>query len=314
MEIISSKTELTEEQYKYRVELLEKRFADDSGEDPHEHPGRKNPLGFVQWFITRAAENSWAKRTYWLYRSALLWFFSTNGIPEAITALKRTSSAQLNCRGTRTSSNKLKKLPDSVFTTLIDTLGNGKGHLDKLIAQWLKAGLVTGLRPVEWEHAVWMPEKHALEVLNAKRDVYRGNGERRIIIYDPALHQDEISNITTFLYALHEKIKDKQYNDIYQACRKRLLVVSKKLWPKSKILPSLYSTRHQFAANMKASGLTAKQVAALMGHSSEETAQCHYARKRSGNAINPPSSPASDIGNVRQTHREHPHQANLFQS
>jgi integrase len=45
---------------------------------------------------------------------------------------------------------------------------------------------------------------------------------------------------------------------------------------------TLYSTRHQFAANAKASGLSAREVADRMGHASIETAQSAYGKKISG--------------------------------
>ena len=45
---------------------------------------------------------------------------------------------------------------------------------------------------------------------------------------------------------------------------------------------TLYSARHQFAANAKAAGLSKIEIAALMGHASPETAGTHYGRRRSG--------------------------------
>jgi integrase len=51
---------------------------------------------------------------------------------------------------------------------------------------------------------------------------------------------------------------------------------------KRKRYPTLYSLRHQFAANAKACGLTKAEIAALMGHASEDTAGRHYARRTTG--------------------------------
>lgn len=311
MDILAKTTE-TEKAYRRNALLLERRFANDSGEDPHENPGRTTPLKFVEWFAAKAHERGWSKRTYWIYRASLLWFFTENRIPEAIEALKNTSSMSLQLKGTSTSSKKLKRMPQDMFKILTDRLEHSKGNLDKLIARWIRAGLACGLRPIEWEQATWNGEKNSLEVVNAKRDVYRGNGERRIIIYDPKLHGEEIAAITAFLNTLHEVLKEKSYREVYSSCRKRMQYIARRLWPKASQLPSLYSTRHQFAADMKASGLSTKEVAALMGHSSDETAQCHYARKSAGRKVKPPSTPAEEIGSVRSKSGSSPVQVSLI--
>ena len=44
--------------------------------------------------------------------------------------------------------------------------------------------------------------------------------------------------------------------------------------------PSLYSARHQFKINARAAGISAWDLAYLMGHASTITAQCHYGRGR----------------------------------
>jgi hypothetical protein len=60
----------------------------------------------------------------------------------------------------------------------------------------------------------------------------------------------------------------------------RLASIRKKLGIREKI--TLYSARHQFIADAKASGLTLYEIAALVGHASIRTASEHYGKKKVG--------------------------------
>ena len=68
---------------------------------------------------------------------------------------------------------------------------------------------------------------------------------------------------------------------IYTSCRMRLRRVTLKLWSPKKKHPTLYSGRHQFSADMK-NTLSKKEIAALMGHGTDDTATVHYGKKRYG--------------------------------
>ena len=63
---------------------------------------------------------------------------------------------------------------------------------------------------------------------------------------------------------------------------RRLSTAVSKLWPTRKMKPTLYSGRHQFAANLKAAGYSRAEIAALMGHATDETAGQQYGRKKAG--------------------------------
>ena len=47
-------------------------------------------------------------------------------------------------------------------------------------------------------------------------------------------------------------------------------------------IPTIYSTRHQAVANARADGLSQKEIAALFGHSSTNTARRHYGKRTAG--------------------------------
>ncbi len=68
----------------------------------------------------------------------------------------------------------------------------------------------------------------------------------------------------------------------YRRSARRLKIVVEKLWPSRTMWPTLYTGRHQFAANLKKAGYSRLEIAALMGHATDETAHSHYGKKKAG--------------------------------
>ena len=81
------------------------------------------------------------------------------------------------------------------------------------------------------------------------------------------------------LQAAHHTLLDSNFKDPVRYVQNRLLTVSKQLWPQRKKVPCLYTWRHQMGADLKASGKSRKEIAALMGHLSVESI-CVYGRPR----------------------------------
>lgn len=279
---------------------LQQSYAYAHARDPEEKPWRETPMDFCSWFLEQAKARSWSKKTFWLYRAAVAWHFGKNGPLEALEAIRAFGAWGLPSRGNRTASKKLKKLPQAILGALQIALERGLGELDAFIYLWLRVGVSTGLRPSEWENATFNSSNFSLQVQNAKHDQYRGNGKNRTIIFDPMLHREEIDDIQKFLAQRDRFLKHHTFKKLHERARKRLWYIGGVLWPRAMDRPSLYSARHQFAANMKKAGLSKREVAALMGHSSTRSATCHYARKRLGTEILPPSSPEDEVASVRQ--------------
>lgn len=286
----------TKQLYYKIVETLQKAYFKDEGRD-----WSADPLRFASWFAGKVRAEFWSRRTFWMYRAALIWFMNHHGPAEAVTAI-RAIKAHLPKNGSETSSKKQKKLPEKQWRNLAGTLSNSDKALDRVILHWLEAGRYSGLRPCEWEHAVL--EAACLTVTNAKRNEMRANGERRTIMYHPERNRVELTAIKAFLLDLNAwSAKGRSFQELYDKCRKRLTYVSRVkkagMDRDSGLAISLYSPRHQFAADMKASGLTKAEVAALMGHASEDSATIHYARRRDGQEREPPGSPPDEIATVR---------------
>ena len=73
---------------------------------------------------------------------------------------------------------------------------------------------------------------------------------------------------------------DQARDQVIRSLAQKIQSARKKARVKDKI--TLYSARHQFAADAKAAGLSKAEIAALMGHRSIETAGEHYGRRSAG--------------------------------
>lgn len=190
------------------------------------------------------------------------------------------------------SAKKMKRFPIKQFNRLVSFLKKEEGFDQPYIQSqyslgltlWLEAGILTGLRPIEWAGAEYINEKdnERLVVKNAKNTNGRANGDVRTLILkhltdeERAVIQKQVEVVSLF-------VKNNQFSEYQKNLSNLLSRAYKRLYPQSKEQPSLYSLRHQFAADAKASGFSTEEVAALMGHAVDDTATIHYAKKRSGN-------------------------------
>ena len=294
----------TEAQYLQRATRLLDAYERETGQT-----WRSAPLAAVEWFARQSALKQWSKQTLLLYRSSFAWYmerFGPSRAADMIRAVAYTPDATQT--RARTSARKMKKMPEAMMVKLYTVLETSKNPLDQAVFHWLKAGRATGLRPCEWKHAFL--EEHVVEgsrnlvllVKNAKKGELRANGEsRRLIFRKFPEHYAEETAIRDFMRDINKFVTARlPFEQLYAMCRKRLMYVCRNVFRHEERYISLYTPRHQFAADMKASGLTKPQVAALMGHASEESAGEHYARRKDGvRRIAPPEPDASEVAGVR---------------
>lgn len=260
------------------------------------------------WFEAEAERRRWAKKTLWLYKAALIWFMRLHGPIEATDALRRVSARGNPSRGSRTSSLKNKSLPAKDMDVLNAHLESSGHRMDRLLAAWLRAARVTGLRPGEWAAAEL--RGNVLMVKNAKVNKVRGHGELRTLVFSEeektaSIPLDEVRGFLKNLHALLEE--GLTFQEVYKKCRERMRIACKKLWPRRKRRPTLYSARHQFVADLKARGMSLETVAALMGHATNETASAHYGRKAKGEGgVVLPLARREEVERVRRTFRGKP--------
>jgi hypothetical protein len=203
---------------------------------------------------------------------------------EALEYLKEKTSFGSNRYTEKTSSLKLKKISYEDWQKLDHflTVNTNKWHTE--LRFWLRASIITGLRPVEWKNAQFTSYdgKPALKIQNAKRTNGRSHGESRTLILEQVTEED-IINIKAHLNNVRTFKGIEEYDYFYKGCSIALYKACRKCWPRRKKHITLYSTRHQFSANAKSSGFSKLEVAAMMGHAVDITATIHYGRKQAGN-------------------------------
>jgi hypothetical protein len=186
--------------------------------------------------------------------------------------------------GNRTSSLKAKKIDMDELLCAVKQSINMRGKWIKQGMRWMLVNVLVGLRPCEWRHAsiTKVNGRLTLVVKNAKHTFQRSNGEARHLDIS-GLRAIELRWIRTHLRSIDEFVRDDgKWQQYYEAIRKTIRRVMRKLFPFKKKYPSMYSTRHQFAANAKFYGFSKTQVAALLGHAVDTTAAEHYGRKKHG--------------------------------
>ncbi len=238
------------------------------------HSWMEEPHAAIDVHAVRRAELG--RSTWRQYRAALAWFFARAGMPELCTHVRSLDQSVCLRRAKRTSAQKSKHLPLHKLTRLIETLGCGRGRYDRIVGLWVLANYYVGLRPEEWWSAQ-LVESRRLRVRNAKASQNRTFGTHRTLLLD-SFTDDEMQVILEFL----EIVAQNHGETLYEACRKRLLKINRELWPRAKRHVTLYTGRHQFAADHKAARLSRIELAALMGHGSTLTAGRHYARPGAG--------------------------------
>lgn len=254
-----------------------------------------HPLEIANWLHDKAPGLS--KSGFRQYKAALTCYMQAMAAeyPEeaddyeaglaAMAKLTSKLAAPRHALPPRTSSGKVKYIKLDDLTKLSGAMLLSPADWPPRAFFFLTAGLVTGLRPIEWQNATLIGNTEdgglIIQVANAKHTNGRGNGETRTVT-TPGGWMAEYT--LRHMELLANWIADGQtYTQYYENSRAAIYEATRRLWPKDKRRHySLYSGRHQFCANLKLSGNTRREIADLMGHASEETATAHYGKRRVG--------------------------------
>lgn len=241
------------------------------------------PSQFVQWLASRRpriTSNTWRQEK----ASVACYFRQYPDDPFYVDALATlmplTSDGCLRARTGQTSSRKAKAVTERDAKRLIKALRDTRGKWGPRAALFFEATLISGLRPSEWEHV--KATDGGLLVKNAKATNGRANGEYRAVPLSPddlAVCRGNIEVIARWMDADGRPFSAYMFS-IRQSIRRETRRVFNRASKPGKGI-SAYSARHQFGANIK-NIYSPAGVAALMGHSSEDTAKWHYARRSRG--------------------------------
>lgn len=190
----------------------------------------------------------------------------------------------------RTSALKEKRFPLEDYDrvqTFLTTFSRSK--LAPVLSDWLRAALLVGLRPIEWrttelevrdDPLAAYGRRAYLYVLSAKATNGRGTGVVRTLDLT-AFPDAELECVRRMVNRGRLWFEDGRYADMQGQCSTLLYAATSKIWPTGRRYAySLYSTRHQFIANMKVV-LTPTEIAAIVGHGVTATASEHYGKRRS---------------------------------
>lgn len=307
-----SKSDGTIEAYRKRGELLWNRAAVELAVSP----AILSPFDFLIWIdsilpmykpATRrqyiASLKEWLRhmqKTWTIYGPAVLVLDQAINKSQQMQSRNYSPLGKPQKLGTRTSSLKAKRVDVDELSNAVKKSFSMRGKWIKQAMRWMLINILVGLRPCEWRNATInkVNEKLTLVVKNAKHTFQRSNGEARHLDIS-GLRAIELRWIRMHLRCIDEFVRDDvKWQQYYEAIRKTIRRVMRKLLPDMKKYPSLYSTRHQFAANAKFAGFSKTEVAALLGHAVDITAGEHYGRKRHGRGgcrVKPDNSEVSTV-------------------
>ncbi len=175
---------------------------------------------------------------------------------------------------------------------------------EKLLAHFRDAGdlkaysavvlaKLTGARPAEYGSIT--VEGNRVTVIGAKKSHDGVRGADRVFVL-----QDVDAHIVSRALAHLDNAEIGPIQD-------RIRAAGKKLWPQRKVVPSLYTWRHQLGSDLKASGISRKEVAYLMGHQATSSVD-RYGNRITGNGKKPlPQVPeGTDLSVIRENHSAPP--------
>lgn len=294
-----TKTNETVSVYLKRAKSLAKRAV----LDLRLAPGDKlDPRQFVAWLDT--LRPSLSKASWRQYKSSVICFLERIDEEEALQAvdyLRDLDTQGCVTKTDKTSGSKLKRFPWRDFQRITDYLRNKPGKWHRPLLDWLVCGCLTGLRPQEWVGAELseIEGEKALVVQNAKSTNGRSHGPTRTLLLS-ALSVEEIQTLRNHIERVTTWAGMTQFEEFYSGCSLTLYYVSRKLWPRRQKHITLYSCRHQFTANAKASGFSTMEIAAMMGHRVDTTATKHYGKKVAGNELLRVRALDTDVQKVEQ--------------
>lgn len=266
--------------YTKRVHSLLKRWSCETNE--HYNNSRESMLSFGKWLRDtqrdRLSPSAWRSYRYQCVKALPYQdFISIVSVPPSTTKKDVVRS---------TSSNRRRHLKPDAVNTLEFHFSRSKSPYAKDVMDLVYAIISTGLRPSEWFSAQIELHEGYLSFLRVK-NVKKGTQALSVpktyravpLSHLEATQIKAVENtIARFRAAPNQKKYQKHLMNVFGRAAQLCFAGEDSR-------PSLYSARHQFAANLKQSGLTKEAIAAVMGHVSVDVQTHHYGRTVNGSAV-----------------------------
>jgi integrase len=190
----------------------------------------------------------------------------------------------------KTSSRRKKILQEKHITQIESYIDKTQPKWGAALGAWLRASIITGLRPNEWQTAEL---KHEDGRVILKSENFKHNESRSYAPYREIdltkLPDGSAEAVEQHLRIVNAMKQEGMYDLYYRGCSDLLRSINAKLWPRRKANITLYTGRHQFSANAKSEpGCSDAERAAMMGHKTTKTSAERYGKGRHGsNGLTP---------------------------
>jgi len=318
-----TKTDETKAAYLERTKLLLNRFQRESGKSSASELSE-----FVTWLINM--KPSIMRSTWRQYKSSIVWFLEEKNEASLAIQLKETDNEgckekkEVRAADCKTSSRKKKNVTEREEQLIVQYLEDtsSTSFWSKPALAYFKAIMATGIRPEELQSAVLLEEHESdvtseqnlpiLKVLNAKNTNQRSHGKFRHLDLS-SIDQTELLYLRIALQYANPHTpqgwitpdgKAETYHQYYKFIRSHIYRVTKKLFPSANKRVTLYSCRHQMIANLKKAKYSLEEIAALVGHGTDDTASTHYGRGKFGRSkAGLPTPNENEINKVRNVYQ-----------
>ncbi len=322
--IVVTKNDETKAAYLDRAKSLLERYKKAQVNIPFRHSE------FVAWIVDM--KPSISRSTWRQYKASIIWYLELKNERELADYLKNVNNdgckdyKNIPIENRKTSARKKKSVTereeDSITQYLKDT--GEESFWSKPTLAIFKAILATGLRPEEWQSAVLITESNerysvdkipVLVVSNAKATNGRAHGEFRSLHLNDIDESDMLYIRIALQYTNPRSNKGwmtpggkaKSWHEYYKYIRSHLYRVTSKLFPVATRRVTIYSCRHQFIANLKKAKYAKEEIAAMVGHGTDETATVHYGRAKFGRTRKGlPTPNAEEVSRVKLVYQGRP--------
>lgn len=206
---------------------------------------------------------------------------------DALLKLMKESQGLTKAQRVKKTSSKRKKVITYDHIMMIEELvTKKKSKWGQALVIFLKAAVATGLRPNEWRTAELNSDASGrliVKSVNFKANEVRSYAPYREIDIT-GIPENFIDSVKKQIDIVKGITENGLIDDYMTGCSSLLYWCNQKLWPKRKANLTLYTGRHQFSANAKASkDVSEVERAAMMGHKTTVTSRERYGKTRTGN-------------------------------
>lgn len=278
-----TRTRRTEEKYRRMAMFIIAKFERELGTLFEEEP-----LKIIEEIAQSLKTKK--KKTILNYRNALYWYLKeelhhhlADYVKEKLWSIRSEYDEKRD--GIHTSAMRARVVPKEWLDELLHLCRRSLRSQKAMLAYAIiRGGTLLGLRPSEWQSAqkVQNGRQVCLVVQNGKFTNGRSFGPTRTLILQTKYwSKSDMEMIDWLLEEAHKysqeewEIKLNKVSDYLNRLRKAHPQLAS---PRV----TIYSGRHQFAANAKKAGFSLQEIAALMGHRNIQTAIRHYGLRKHG--------------------------------